>query len=1050
MHASSTPPVQGTLRRPPQGPGRPLARRSSLGSRVSRRLRAVPLVAALFALLAAPSCDNVACVFSEAGCVNQNSSGGIGSQPATRLSTADWVRPAAPTVTRMLPSADAHPETPIVVEFSESMAADSVRGAFEILESGGFAGLPLTSTLTGDGRLAVLSSVTALDEGATYQVLYAEDAQLYDLTGQTLSIPEDRVVGEFTVAETPSDEPSLLTSFPADGATSASALSTIVAVFDRPMDASSINVTSFRVTVDGGAPPTNTGPVVLQATVGMGASAPDPRVVLWRAQNALGDRLSFGDDASVQVSLSSPGGAGQIEDEDMNPLPETSFGFTTSRVPAPSGAQILSTPNDAIGIANLDGTTPLSMQVDLAVPAADGDTLEIYLVGRDLQNDEDDLPRNAALIRTFPLSGGAVSVLLSEAELRLARTTSPVTGVFQDGDVTFAFAVVSGAIRTPVRVLDVDAAGADVVDPVLDTTAPSLVELGHFGEQVSEFRSDLRDLVVNGVANEELRSVEVRTQIGLVVFDNGTFPDVASFDATTGRFLAQPVTLGLVDAADLPATLEVTLYDAALNASDTTMVPFYQLGASGPGAALPGPDVTVTVFDARSLLPVAGAQVFTHEDDGGVYTAVATATTDMQGRASLASAIVGETIVSVDATGYDLFSFHGAPTARLDVPLHATGAGTAVVAAGLGANFEEISLLDNLIYDSRVPFPFSGLSSATSCFFNPFTEQTGCVFDAYGAEARRLGALTSFSVNEPANEGLYSAESFLRAFVWEAPRPGLEPGSTASPALIVDQLLAAVTTPPEDRAIDAPLQVLDVAGATGVDTGALDGPPTVRLEGLAPGLPNAPAVGLGVAFDQGGGVYNLRAAYPGVVDGILGGGGDQLGALVESGALDGDHFFVAEIADTDGNRSGTRRRLTLATGTLELSPVPVITAPVGATGGPSFDVVFDDVIPDALGQEGIYRLIVADSAGRAWRLWRFDPPDANGPSVTIHLPDIGLGGGAPLADGALAATVTSYSLPAPPGTLTYGGFDRDAFAWTEIEVQRDRRSVGEPVLWTQP
>lgn len=1028
----------------PQRPRAPRSRRPRpIGS------RALPLLAALLAVLAAPSCDNVACVFSAEGCVNQNSSGGIGSQPATRLRTADWVRPGAPTVSRMFPTANAHPETPIVVEFSESMAAASISGAFEILESGGFAGLPLTATLTGDGRLAILSSVTSLDEGVTYQVLFSEDAELYDLTGQTLSVPEDRVVGEFTVAETPSDEPRLLTSFPAGGATAASALSTIVAVFDRPMDPTTINVTSFRVTVDGGAPPTNTGPVVLQATVGMGASAPDPRVVVWRAQNALGDRLSFGDGATVEVSLSSSGGAAVIEDEDMNALPETTFEFTTSAIPPPSAVQILSAPSDAIGIANLDGTSPLSMQVDLAVPANDGDTLEIYLVGRDLQDDEDGLPRNAALIRTFPLSGGAVSVLLSEAELRLAASTAPVSGVFQDGAVTFAFAVVSGATRTPVRVLDVDP-GSAVADPVLDTTAPVLEELGHFGMQVSEFRSDLRDLVVNGVSDEQLRSVEVRTQIGLIVFDNGTFPEVASFDEASGRFLAQPVTLGIVDLVDLPATLEVTLYDEALNASETTMVPFYQLGASGPGAALPGPDVTVTVFDARSLLPVAGAQVFTHEDDGGVYTAVATATTDMQGRATLASAIVGETIVSVDATGYDLFSFHGAPTARLDVPLYASGSGTAVVTAGLGAPFEEISLLENRVFDSRVPFPFDPLASATSCFFNPFTEDTGCVFAPYGAEARRLGSLTGFSLNVPANEGLYSAESFLRAFVWAVPQPGLEPGATPTPALIVDQLLAAVTTPAEDRAIDAPAQVLNVAGATGVDTGDLVGAPTVRLEGLAPGLPNAPAVGLGVAFDQGGGVYNLRAAYPGVVDGILGGGGDELGALVESGALDGDHFFVAEIADTDGNRSGTRRRLTLATGTLGLSPVPAITAPVASTGGPSFDVVFDDVIPDALGQDGIYQLIVADSDGRAWRLWRFDQPDASGPSITIHVPDIALGGGAPLADGALAATVTSYSLPAPPGTLTYGGFDRDAFAWTEIAVQRDRRSVGAPVLWTQP
>jgi len=1010
---------------------------------------AVTFFAATLVLLVAPGCDNVACVFGEGGCIDGGSGGGIGSQSATALRTGDWTQPTAPTVLRVLPTMEAHPSTPIVLEFSESMNADSLDGAFEIMEVDGFAAIPLNAELTGDGRLAILSGLP-LTEGTSYEVLYAEGGEAYDRTGQTLSVSADRVLGSFTVATTPPVQPRLLTTFPADASTGASAITTFVAVFDRPLQTTTVNATTFRVTVDSAPPPANTGPIALQVSNGSGGFVPEPRVFTWRAQNSLTDRLPLGDNVRVDVALSNDGGGPTIMDPDGGVMAARTVGFTTAVTPPPFAVQITSTPTDAIGIANLDGTTPLQLQVDLSSPASAGDVLEIYLVGRDLQPDSEGLPRNSALLRTFPLSDGTVTVLLGEAEMMLAASLAPVSGVFQDGGVNMAFAQIAAGIRTPVRVLDVDATGSAKVDPILDTTAPKLQSLGHFGDQTSEFRSNLRDLVVNGVSDEELRSVEVRSQIGLVQYTNGVLPDVASYDSATGGFIARTAPLGVIDVADLPATIEVTLYDSALNASTVEIVPFTQLGASGPGALLPGPDVTVTVFDAASFSPIAGALVLTHEDDGGVYTAVATATTDMQGRATLSSAIVGETIVSVDAAGYDLFSFHGAPTARLDVPLHVSGFATSPVTAGLIATFEEISLLENGLVDSRVPFPLDPYSLASSCFFNPFSGETACTFSPYVASSRELGGLVQLSTLTPGAENVYSAESFLRGFGWFVPRPGLEPGSPEFVELIAASLLSDISTPAEDRAIDAPAQVLDLAGAVGVDLGNLTGPPTTTIEGLAPGLPAVPRVGAGLSFDQGGNIWNLRGAYPGAADGILDGGGDQEGSLVVSNAIEGDLFFGAEIADTSGNRSGVRSRFSFLTGTLGLPAVSTITAPIGNTGGPSFDIDFDDVVPDALGRPGLYEAQVLDSDGRAWRAWRLDPADADGPTVTIHLPDIALGGGVPLADGALAASITSYALPGTPGSLDYGGFDPLEFLWNDVRRQWDRRSVGAPSLLSQP
>lgn len=1017
---------------------------------VTRRLRAAAILAvAAVSLLALPGCDNVACVFGEGGCVDENSSGGIGSQSATQLRTGDWTQPTAPSVVRFLPTTDAHPSTPIVLEFSESMNADSLDGAFEIMEVDGFAALPLNATLTGDGRLAILSGLP-LTEGTTYEVLYAEDAQAFDRTGQTLRIPTDRSFGTFTVSSSPPVQPRLIASFPGDASTGASAITTFVAVFDRPLNTATVNATTFRVTVEGAAPPANTGALPLQVPNGSGGFVPEPRVFTWRAQNALGDRLPLGNDASVDIALSNDGAGPKITDTDGGEMVARTVGFTTATTPPPVAAAITSTPTDAIGIANLDGSVPLSLQVDFELPASAGDVLEIYLVGRALQPDSEGLPQNSALLRNFALSDGTVTVLLGEAELMLAASQAPVSGVFQDGSVNIAFAHVASGVRTPVRVLDVDATGTAKLDPILDTTAPKLLALGHYGDQISEYRSDLRDFVVNGVSDEELRSVEVRAQIGLVQFSNGSLPDVASYDAATGAFIAGTAPLGVIDVADLPATAQITLYDRALNASPVEIVPFTQLGASGPGAALPGPDVTVTVFDSATLLPVAGALVFTHQDDGGVYTAIATATTDMQGRATLSSGVVGETIVSVDGAGYDLFSFHGAPTARLDVPLHVSGFATSLVTTAIFADYEEISLLENAVTDSRVPFPLDPRSDASSCFFNPFTEETLCTFDPYPVSSRRLGGIVQLSTLTPVAENVYSAESFLRGFGWFAPRPGLDPGTPEFLELVAGALLSDISTPAEDRAIDAPAQVLTLAGAVGVDLGNLSGPPTATIGALAPGLQDTPQVGAGLAFDQGGGVWNLRGAYPGAADGISSGGGDELGSLVQSNAIEGDLFFGAEIADTSGNRSGVRSRFSFLSGNLALSPVATISAPVGATGGPSFDLEFSDAIPDALGRPGLYQATIVDSAGRSWRAWRLDPPDSNGPTVTIHLPDIALGGGVPLADGALAASVTTYALPDTPGSLTYGGFDPAEFLWNDVLRQWDRRTVSAPVLLSQP
>ena len=416
-------------------------------------MQSIPRLLVLAALLLVGGCDNPLCVYAPDGCQDGGGgTGGIGSLPAGVPGTGAWILPDDPQVDRVLPSGEgAHPSTPIVVLFTESIAPDSTQGSFEVVEE--VLGIPVPflepPPVIGDGRVVVLSPVTPLELGTSYLVLVSDDAALSDLTGQPPQLGSNRQIGSFTVAAAAPETPRLLGSWPKDGTINQSDLSQIVAIFDRPMDPATFKTSSFDVTVDGADPPVDPGPEVLTFQAG-GVPVTIPSVWHWTADDEDERRVSLGTGVEVVVTLSPSGD--ELSDEDGTVLPETPFDFEVAAFGAPDRPHkaLLSEPPDAIGRANLTGSAAV-LEVELAASANAGDELELFLVGSD--RDGSGVLRALGRTVAIPTATLMVEVLPGQIDLLTGGL-----GRFADGTLHVACALRRGGVRSAVRMVDVDEA----------------------------------------------------------------------------------------------------------------------------------------------------------------------------------------------------------------------------------------------------------------------------------------------------------------------------------------------------------------------------------------------------------------------------------------------------------------------------------------------------------------------------------------------------------------------------------------------------------------
>jgi hypothetical protein len=990
--------------------------------RAKKHLRSASPALGLLALSLLPlaGCDNPACVFSSVGCQGGGGGGGgggLGTEEASLPLDGSWISPSAPTIELALPSLEAHPESVVAVRFSESINPTSLTGAFLVVETVFGTPVPLVEPppLTGDGRVAILAPLASLQNGSTYTVQFAPNAAVTDLTGQVLAATPGEITS-FAVVD--SAEPQVIASFPPENSASQSDLTEIAVVFDRKMSAGSFDLDSWVVTV-GGAPPVDHDDDPTPLLVAGGAlPVPITQVWTWANVDDAGQRISHGTGATLALELSPPGNAILSNDGSDDPLPGQTLEFELASFGVPREALKPFAPTAAIGLPDIGGVDPL-LQVELTTPAQAGDTLDLFLFGEGRVSGE-----LTAFARSMAAPAGSSLVDVLPGTLALL---SEGLAIFADGELTIGVRTTRGGVRLPLRLADADPLLPGPQPFVFDVTPPVILGLGTSGATVASFRSDQRDIVIVGRASEAIGAVRVSAGAAGDNF-TGTEKPVVVADDGNGLFVARPVPAGILDPFAANPTYDVRVFDRAFNGSTSSVTGTYrQLGVAAAGAALPGPaNLTVDVFDAETLTLLSGVLVMTHQDDAGI-TELGSALTNASGFASVPAAPSGRTIVTLDRAGYDLFTFHGVPRERMQIPLQPTGTNNATSAGEVLAAFPAVDLtgLTVAVGDGRFPFVGPRWEETDSCSVNPQTLQYECDFGPLVVRPRRLGHQTALAADFNVTLPTFSAATFLRAFTLRSLARDLNPGQAE---LFVELELPAslIALGPEGQAIAADPHVLNKAGAPNL--GVLSSPPRISVEGLAPAQANPVVVGLGAAFTIDADNWNVVAAYPGAADGIDDGGGDELGSLVTTFALEPDLFLRAELFDDDGNRVGARPRFSTSVGALVVPDPPrlLVPGPGGSTGGASYNLVAADVLPDALGWEGLYRAQLTDATGRSWQLWTSDPPDAAG-GVTLHVPDIGSGtlGGNPLAAGPITCVVSAHAWSA----LDVAGA---GFLWSDV------------------
>ncbi|MCP3917321.1 MAG: Ig-like domain-containing protein [bacterium] len=970
--------------------------------------------------------DSPYCVFG-GDCSDGGSSGpggsGIGSAAAVRPTTAVWIENADPELEQVRPrGTGASSTTPVALRFSESLNPESLRGAFEIVESTFGAPIPFLDppALVGDGRLVVLDPLTDLVPSTTYIVQYAEGAEVTDLTGQAVAVPSDRFISDFGVTSSDPDAPRVVMSYPDNNEINQSDVTEVSVVFDRPMDITTIDIDSWVVLADGAAPVPNPDPVPFFFLEGP-TPIPVPTILRWTSLDTMTlERSSLGSGAEVEVTLSPVGN--EIEDTDGNVLEERVVRFDVTPIGMPSMIIKPSLPLDALGLADLSGTDPV-FQVDVPVNALDGDILRVFVFGTGRASGELE-----TLSRRIDVTAATGQIDVTADDLDLLGSGN---GRFAEGDVDIAVRIERGNARTPVRVADSDPDTNGSQPYFFDVVPPEVLGFSTSGTVTDSFVSDARHVVLVGRASEEIRSVRVETTGGMSNFTGpDDRPDTVLADKG-GLFVAAPVLLDVLDSSAAAIDYTVEVYDRALNEAvgGALMGTFDQLGAIGPGAPATGSTMEITVFNGTNLNRLSNALVITHQDDGGVITFVDSAVTDASGFAMVNGATVGETIVTVDVSDFDLFTFHGAPRQILQIPLTPTGLADAATGGTIGSPLAvDLSLTDNQIGDSRLATPGPRLLAVEPCVTNPVDGRRSCPFGPDDILPRRIGVQTVLAADLSVPPTSFDAQDFLLGFALRGPAAPVAAGDEESVAgFEVETLLSSLPSEGEAIGLDPQLFTL----ATAPNFGMLDGDPAVTIEAISPGVSGSTPVGLGIAFDplMTGVGWNLFGAYPGAVDGIDDGGGDELGELIQRGTFEQDLFLRVAALDTDGDRTGVRARFS----NLSMANIPAIEVPTflvpgpgGNSGGPSYNIVAENVIPDVLGIEGLVRTTLTDTSGRSWVLWRPDPTGMG--DVTTHVPNIGIEGGVPLDPGTVMCTISAFA---------WESLDTNLFLWTDVEREHE-------------
>ncbi|WP_419191759.1 Ig-like domain-containing protein [Engelhardtia mirabilis] len=1031
-------------------------------------------------------CDDPACVFGSGTCQGgTGTTGQLGVGAATTPEDGLWVSDNVPVVEAIFPTGGGiHPDTPVVVRFSESMNPSSVQGAFRLIDANAIGGLPLatTSVLIGAGRLLVLFPAVSLPANSDIQVVFQDSNEARDLTGQPLQAALESVVGSFTVAETEPAVPRLLTTWPPAGEQNASATTDIVAVFDRRMKPTSFLSTGWQVEVGGSPPVPDPTPNAVNISPLGGLPITDTRAWTYRRSDAAtGLPLSYLNGSQISLLLSPSGEVQSIDDE---VLPETVVNFRTATFGAPLSASIASAPSDAIGIANLTAGDARALELSLLLDgAAPGDRVSVFAFGTGLGDE----PVTVATQSDIDIATVSNPFTIGLGQTPLIESTSPLQASFLDGDVDLAFRVTRGSVVSPLRILDVDPDTPGVQSAFLDTVRPTFTDLTLPGGGGDLFSSSLIDLVLTGSASEEVRAVNVTVSgypnpedvISNMDLTGAEFAPVVG-STSGGLFIAAPVKIGIVDpVADgkggygVPSVqYSFRVYDRALNANPNLISGLYrQFGAVAGAPVVQGDPIHVEVIDADTLLPVPGALVV-----AGGYVDAATPASDLEssltdstGHTTVTTKTTGqETVVTVEAAGYHLTSFHGVTTDWLGILLEPSGTAPALVTGAVTAVSQSAqSFLPNAdlrIADSRRPDGNLPTYGAQPCTADPFTGlNPNCAFGPEAIRPRHLGAQALFVGSFGLSSASFSASEFLKGFQLQVPVPAAQPGGVGVSSGEIEKLLSTTETGIQPFELPTSLGTLTLSTAeiitfpTALDyddlveNSVFSGAVGVFVETRLPGLDRALPIGPGASFDISVGTptYRIEGVYAGELVPYTA----QFGDLLES-----SHLSVT-MEDSSGNRAVARSRLSQLpnpSGFMNVIVPPIVPEVFLPTAGSDvplgeFVVRFRDSLSFAYKSvyyaDGPQRVRLTDVNGRHHTIYRYDDSDSAGDNPTeldvlvLDTTAPGLAGtGTGLALGSISIEV-GYSAwesatpisGAPPAQDD--AFARGRFLWSEVPLQ---------------
>lgn len=912
------------------------------------RFRLALLSSFLFA--AVGGCDNVGRAFDPNA--NPEEPGATpGTSTVQVVPVGGDVRDGRPKVRAAFPSGGGWPTVvPIVVEFSESLNQASIlpttptgTDARVILRVRGTTqALPCQYDFVAGGRVLVMRPLTALSnaQAAIYEVVLLADAR--DADGVRFLVDGgQQVLTDFQVNQAASfTDGRILTTFPRDNARDVTRESDYFVFFDRPANEASITAANLRLRRGG-------------ADVGAARAFPltivgvaDPRVVRIRPT----DRLPASTRHELVVDATITFGQGGALDF----RGRTPFAVFDTVAPAAPTAVVLGNP--ATGFPNKINRSNASSVVLHVTTAADtvaGDRVVARIYGGNAETATNTADQ-VFVERTGQAAGpGAQTVTIDFGGL-LGTLVRPK---FDDGALTFAVQAQRGGEHSGFA----HSTGDD--DPAFDITLPTLSRTGPPSLGTGfDVVTDQESLAFYGTASEA---------VGEVMLADGVNPEVGLFAAADdGRFLLRPLALGRLSS---PRNYSMTLRDRAGNFA--TGAVSGQIVQRGFVTGTVGSDLTVEVFDQRTLLPIANATVLV---DPGTPVVPATGQlvgmTAANGRVSFTGLTAPDHTITVVRAGFHLLTIYRTTAAMASLPLRPLTGATA-------------TLQGNVLF-TQAPNTTVLVGSTAFDDANEFgvrtTNAAPTKIPSTALLPNRPAIVTAFGgVFEPTAPPAFSFQGFqsLGADLMSLTPPLAPPAAGGNS----DQNIVLL---PSAGAFGSLIGAYteDFGLATGLDTTSLvGGLPFVRVTASLQGFGGQVLMGVGFATAAGGTSYNLQANWtqPGFA------GLATLGPLA---------WVVADARDQSGRISRHRVLLNLQTGNVvdETNPQPIPTVSVpGTTFTGSPLVTFADVVDPAVfalgGGLAHVDVTAEDVPGRRWLLIVADT-DPVGGSESVQFPDLSVAG----------------------------------------------------------